>query len=126
MVIKAEKSGKQLIEFRGVNVSDILLNESIEQIIEKKIIQGNLIKSGVDTAAYNLAIKGVEFVTVKLNSSGEEERGSGFIATFGLAYLGIFLFLFLTLTTGQTLVRSLVEEKSNLSLIHISEPTRPY
>ncbi|MBL0331818.1 MAG: ABC transporter permease [Chlorobiota bacterium] len=113
VVIKAEKSGKQLIEFRGVNVSDILLNESIEQIIEKKIIQGNLIKSGVDTAAYNLAIKGVEFVTVKLNSSGEEERGSGFIATFGLAYLGIFLFLFLTLTTGQTLVRSLVEEKSN-------------
>ena len=89
------------------------MNESIEQIIEKKIIQGNLIKSGVDTAAYNLAIKGVEFVTVKLNSSGEEERGSGFIATFGLAYLGIFLFLFLTLTTGQTLVRSLVEEKSN-------------
>src|SRR5690606_5790493 len=48
---------------------------------------------------------------VKITEEGEDE--SSFLATFFVAYAGIILFMILILTTGQSLVRGLVEEKSN-------------
>lgn len=113
VVYGQQKNGKRKIEYRSINVSDMTVFERLESMIEIAVVRKDLLSAGIDTAIYNNATKGIDVSTIKLNSKGEEEKGGGFLASFGLAYLAIILFLFLTLTTGQTLVRSMVEEKSN-------------
>ncbi len=54
----------------------------------------------------------IEIKTIKLSKSGGEEE-SGFGQIFITAYLFIMMLMMLVLTSGQILVRSVIEEKSN-------------
>jgi ABC-2 type transport system permease protein len=56
--------------------------------------------------------KSVEVSTTKITKKGEE-KGVDFLETFFTSYVFIILLMFLILTTGQLLIRSLIEEKSN-------------
>jgi len=54
----------------------------------------------------------IDVRSIKVTGEGEEKE-SGFLETFFSAYVAIMMLMFLVLTSGQLLIRSVVEEKSN-------------
>jgi len=113
LVIQASDSlGTPQVIYRSPNPSNFRLISTFESAIGRLNTELRLREMGVDTAAFARITEDVELTTVKVSKQGEEESG-GFLATFFAGYAGSFLLMFLILTTGQSLVRSLVEEKSN-------------
>jgi ABC-2 type transport system permease protein len=53
-----------------------------------------------------------ELNTIKLSKTGEEEK-AGFAEVFFTSYIFLMMLFFLVLTSGQLLVRSVIEEKTN-------------
>lgn len=111
-IVIEDSAGTPKASFRSPNPSNIRLLSRFENAIEQINIQRHLKEIGVDTAVYDNLTQDIDLATVKVSNKGEEKSG-GFLATFLAAYAGSFLLMFLILTTGQSLVRSLVEEKSN-------------
>jgi ABC-2 type transport system permease protein len=54
----------------------------------------------------------IDIRAIKVSGEGEESE-SGFLETFFSAYVFIMMLMFLVLTSGQLLIRSVVEEKSS-------------
>jgi ABC-2 type transport system permease protein len=100
------------IEYRAENVGNIRDQERFSTMLEDVIIEGRLRAAGFDAKRIQDLTKKVDVKTFKISSGGEEEE-AGFAETFFSGYIFIMMLMFLVLTTGQMLVRSVVEEKSN-------------
>ncbi len=111
-IVIADSSGVLSASYRSPTPSNIRLLAKFENAIEQINVEQHLAELGVDTAAYANLVRDIDINPVKVDKQGGE-KSSGFVATFMAAYAGSFLLMFLILTTGQSLVRSLVEEKSN-------------
>ncbi|MCC7438345.1 MAG: ABC transporter permease [Armatimonadetes bacterium] len=111
-VVIRDSAGTVVASYRSTNPSNISLVSSFQRRIEKILNTERMIAAGIDTAAWSRANQPLEMETVKVTEKGGE-KSEGFLQTFFAAYIGIILFMILVLTTGQSLVRSLVEEKSN-------------
>lgn len=101
-----------VFEYRSENVSNIRIQERFTRLLEHILLEDRLQQVGLDTGAYNRIKTNVVFQAVKISEDGEEKQ-SGFEQTFFLGYIGILMIIFMVLTSGQLLVRSLLEEKSN-------------
>ncbi|MBK8911408.1 MAG: ABC transporter permease [Chlorobi bacterium] len=111
-VVIRDSAGVVVANYRSANPSNIRLVSSFENQIEKILNVERMVAAGIDTAAWGRANQSLTMETVKISEKGAE-KSEGFLQTFFAAYIGIILFMILVLTTGQSLVRSLVEEKSN-------------
>ena len=103
-------SGK--VEYRAENVSNIRVAERFSRTIEEVIVEQRLTKEGLDPARLKKLMADVNVKSIKVSGKGEEKE-SGFLETFFSAYIVIMMLMFLVLTSGQLLIRSVVEEKSN-------------
>ena len=103
-------SGK--VEYRAENVSNIRVAERFSRTIEEVIVEQRLTKEGLDPARLKKLMADVNVKSIKVSGKGEEKE-SGFLETFFSAYIVIMMLMFLALTSGQLLIRSVVEEKSN-------------
>lgn len=103
-------SGK--VEFRAENVGNIRVTERFSRTIEEVIVEQRLKGQGLDTTLIRKLIASVDIKSIKVSEKGEEKE-SGFLETFFSAYIVIMMLMFLVLTSGQLLIRSVVEEKSN-------------
>jgi ABC-2 type transport system permease protein len=103
-------SGK--VEFRAENVGNIRLGERFSRTIEEVIVEHRLRGEGLDPALVAKLIKSVDVRSIKVSEQGAEKE-SGFLETFFSAYIVMMMLMFLVLTSGQLLIRSVVEEKSN-------------
>jgi len=103
-------SGK--VEFRAENVGNIRVTERFSRTIEEVIVEHRLKGQGLDPAVIRKLIASVDIKSIKVSEKGEEKE-SGFMETFFSAYIVIMMLMFLVLTSGQLLIRSVVEEKSN-------------
>jgi ABC-2 type transport system permease protein len=103
-------SGK--VEFRAQNVGNIRDQERFSRIVEASIVENRLLKSGFDPQQIKKLTMKVDIKTIKISAKGEEKE-SGFLQTYFSGYIFIMLLMFLVLTSGQMLIRSVVEEKSN-------------
>ncbi len=99
------------VEFRAENVGNIRVIERFPRTIEEVIFEHRLISKGLDTAQIKKLIAHVDLKSMKVSESGEKE--SGLLETMASAYMMIMVLMFLVMTTGQILIRSVVEEKSN-------------
>ncbi len=99
------------VEYRSKNVSDIEKTERFEKGISDIINERKLTQAGLDANKVRELTRRAELKTVRVTQEGEKE--SGFLESFGLSYVFIILLMVMILSTGQILVRSLVEEKSN-------------
>lgn len=100
------------VSYRSPNPNDLQLVKSFKQGIEAILMEQRLVQAGLDTATYRRIKPDLQVGTVKVT----KERGaesSDSLATFLTAFAAVMLLFFLIMTTGQSLVRSLVEEKSN-------------
>ena len=111
-LVVRDSAGRMNATFRSLNPSNfrplLIFNDAINHIVTRH----RLVESGIDTGAYSRVAQEIEVNPLKVTEEGGSEAG-GFLQTFFSAYIGCILFMILILTTGQTLVRSLVEEKSN-------------
>ena len=103
-------SGK--VEYRSKNVGNIKLQERFARTIEEVVVEKRFRDQKVDPALMKKLMADVDIKSIKLSDKGEEKE-SGFLETFFSAYIVIMMMLFLVLTSGQLLIRSVVEEKSN-------------
>jgi len=101
-----------VVEYRSGNVGNIRLIERFTRTIEETMTERRLLARGFDPALIRQVNASVDIRSFKVSESGDE-RESGFIETFFGAYIFIFMLMFMVLTSGQLLIRSVVEEKSN-------------
>ena len=101
-----------VVEYRSENVGNIRLIERFTRTIEETITEQRLLARGFDPALIRQVNASVEIRSFKV-SEGGDERESGFLEAFFGAYIFIFMLMFMVLTSGQLLIRSVVEEKSN-------------
>lgn len=107
---KIEKERK--LSYYSPNVANVREIERIGNVIEKIIIEDQLRKNNVDIGKYREISKPLDTDLIKVTKDGKTET-SDFLTQFMGAYASLFLIIILITTTGQALVRSLLEEKSN-------------
>lgn len=84
----------------------------IENIINEIIFAKRIRQSGLQFEKIQSLKPEIILTSFKINEEGESSKAD-FLTTFFTSYVFIILFMILTLQTGQMLVRSVVEEKSN-------------
>lgn len=112
LVIDTSLLTSRKFQYVSENVSNFNDISRLESAVRNILITNELRQSGVDTSVVAEVTKPVDLETVKLSKEGKEEKteiGSGFI----LGYIFIIILAIFLLTSGQLLVRSVVEEKSN-------------
>ncbi|HTY10539.1 MAG TPA: ABC transporter permease [Bacteroidota bacterium] len=103
---------KGKIEYRSENVGNIRDQERFSKILEDVIIERRLEAKGYNSREIRGLSTDVDVKTIKVSSKGEEKE-SGFLETFFTGYIFIMMLFMLVMTSGQMLIRSLIEEKSN-------------
>ncbi len=103
-------SGK--VEYRSENVGNIRLVERFSRTLEEVVVELRARAQGYDPLEIKQLLTSVDVRSIKVSASGEEKE-SGFLQTFFSSYIFLMMLMFLVLTSGQLLIRSVVEEKSN-------------
>ncbi|MBI5645926.1 MAG: ABC transporter permease [Ignavibacteriae bacterium] len=99
------------VEYRARNVADIENISGLERAISEVITSHKLVKAGLDPRRVRELNRHANLRTVRISTEGEKE--SGFLESFGISYVFLLMLLIMILGSGQMLVRSMVEEKSN-------------
>jgi len=110
--VLTDSAGVVRVVYRSPNPSNERLVGTFENEIERVVTEQRLVEAGIDTTLYNRIQSPVDVSRLKITENGAGES-SGMGETFIVAYIGLLLLSMMILTTGQQLVRSLVEEKSN-------------
>ena len=111
-ILPSDVLEKGKIEYRAENVGNIREQERFSKILEEIIIERRLQAGGYDASAIKKLMTDVEIKTIKISKEGVEKE-SGFMETFFTGYIFIMMLMFLVLSSGQMLIRSVVEEKAN-------------
>ena len=99
------------VEYRSENVGNIRVTDRLTSSIRDLVVQRKLHERGIDPVFARELTTPLEMRTIKLSKSGEEESGFGEI--FFKAYIFMMMLVFMIMMSGQMLVRSMLEEKSN-------------
>ncbi len=99
-------------DYYSTNVGNFIDHGRFTQTIQELMTGVRLQERGIDPGIVSDVIKSVGFRTVRISPTGEE-REAGFMEIFWSAYLFIIIMMMLIATSGQILIRSVVEEKTN-------------
>ncbi len=99
-------------EYRSKSVGDIQLVENLQQALRLVLSERKGRSMGLEPAVIRALNVKVDLKQVKLSKTGEKED-TGFLQVFFTAYVFLFMLFLLIVTSGQLLVRSILEEKSN-------------
>ncbi len=100
------------IEYRAENVGNARDQNRFSKVLEDIIIDQRLKSGGYDAVTIRGLMTDVEVKTFKVSKTGDEKE-SGFMETFFTGYIFIMMLMFLVLSSGQMLIRSVIEEKAN-------------
>lgn len=101
-----------VIEYRSSVVGDFRVPLRIQETVKGILTEMRSGIMGVDPALVHRINVPLDVHTVKISKEGEEED-SGFEKVFFSSYIFLMMLFFLIVTSGQLLVRSVIEEKSN-------------
>ena len=99
-------------DYVSQNVSNFKEIERLQSVVKDIVVSDELQRNGVNSELVKEISKPIDLETVRLSKTGSAEKaeaGSG----FALGYIFIIVMALFILTSGQLLVRSVVEEKSN-------------
>ncbi len=105
-------SDKIKIEFRSRGSGSFDDISKIEEIFNKVKNKQLLRNAGVDSTVINSTMKYVAVNPIKIEENGKESSAD-FLTLFFSSFVFIMLLMMMILSTGNMLVRSLLEEKSN-------------
>jgi ABC-2 type transport system permease protein len=100
------------VEYRAENVGNVRDQERFSKTLKDIITERRLQQAGYNPATIKKLIADIDIKTIKVSKQGVEKE-SGFMETFFTGYIFIMLLMFLVISSGQLLIRSVVEEKSN-------------
>jgi ABC-2 type transport system permease protein len=100
------------IEYRSENIGNFKLTERLTGAVRDIVTERKLRERGLDPRLVKELTNPIALRTIKLSKTGEAEE-SGFEKVFFTAYVFMMMLFFLVMTSGQLLVRSILEEKSN-------------
>lgn len=100
------------VEYRAENVGNFRVVERFSRTMEEIIVAKRLSERGYDPGLVRKLTTNIDIRALKVTSEGRESE-SGFMETFFSAYIFIMMLMFMVMTSGQLLIRSVVEEKSN-------------
>jgi ABC-2 type transport system permease protein len=112
LIIDRDYLNDSVFEYRSTNVGDIRLTEQLSETVREFVRKNRLSAKGLDPKFIQELTKPLTLRTIKITKSGKEEE-SGFTQIFFTGYIFMMMMFILVLTTGQILVRSMLEEKSN-------------
>lgn len=112
LVIPGAPLTDTLVEYRSQNIGNIRVTEQLLGALRELIVEKKLQQQGIDPVLIKKLTRPVEMKTIKISKSGQEEE-SGFEQAFFTAYGFMMMMFVLVITSGQLLVRSMLEEKSN-------------
>jgi ABC-2 type transport system permease protein len=101
-----------MVEYRSENLGSFKDLRRFEEKINAIRIQNELDEKEFDPAIAALVQNNVEIQQIKIESSGKEGK-QDFLVVFFSAFIFIILLMMMVIYSGQMLVRSLIEEKSN-------------
>jgi ABC-2 type transport system permease protein len=99
-------------DYRSCNVGNLKVTENLQRTLRDLIVSQKLKAEGIDPGMVKDLTRSLELKTIKVSKSGKEEE-SGFGQVFFTAYIFMMMMFILIMTSGQMLVRSMLEEKSN-------------
>lgn len=111
LVVTPKVYADKQVEFRSNNLGMVRMFEHISITLRDILFERELQAAGVDLTKIRKLTRSVELKTYKITAEGEEEEG--FETAFASAYIFMMMMFFLVVTSGQLLVRSIVEEKTN-------------
>jgi ABC-2 type transport system permease protein len=108
----SEVQDSYALEYRTTNTGNIQNIKTFERIFNEVRISNQLISSGVSREIMKDIFNNTELKTIRLDEHGKESE-SGFLEIYFSSLVFIMLLIFIILSSGGMLIRSLVEEKSN-------------
>ncbi len=112
LVIDSTIYSKRQFQYVSENVSNFRDLDQLQSAVKEQLTVSFLQANGVNPKLVMEATKPVDLETVKLSKEGKTEKtGAG--ANLITGYIFIVLMAIFVLTSGQLLVRSVIEEKSN-------------
>jgi len=100
------------VDYHSLNVGNFRVTERLSKTLRDVVVEKKLLTQGLDPVRIKELTRQIDLRTIKLSKSGKEEE-SGFEQAFFSSYVFMMMMLFLVMTSGQLLVRSMLEEKSN-------------
>jgi len=100
------------VQYRSESIGSFDDIRRFEDIINKIRVQNELKAKGIDPEIADVLEKKINIEQIKIEKSGEEGK-QNFMLVFLSAFVFILLLMMMVIYSGQMLVRSLIEEKSN-------------
>jgi ABC-2 type transport system permease protein len=101
-----------VIEYRSRSVGDFRLGARMEETLKGILAERRVMAMGLDPKVLKELAVNLNVHMVKLTKGGEREE-AGFEKVFFSAFIFLMMMFFLIATSGQILVRSVIEEKAN-------------
>jgi ABC-2 type transport system permease protein len=99
-------------EYYSTNVGNVRDHTRFSQTIQEIVTGIRLKERGLESSVVDDVLKNIGLRTIRISPSGEE-RESDFLEIFWSAYIFIVVMMMMIATSGQILIRSVVEEKTN-------------
>ena len=100
------------VEYRSKSIGNFKDNQRFSDAFNAARIERKLKAEGINPKIMDYISKNVDLKPIKIEESGKESHAD-FLTTFFTAFIFIMLLFMMIIYSGQMLVRSLVEEKSN-------------
>ncbi len=100
------------IEYRSQSAGNFRDEDRIESAFNKIRIRIKLLNEKVSQDLINVVTKKINLDAIKIEENGKEGKND-FLVIFFSSFIFILLLMMMTIYSGQMLVRSLIEEKSN-------------
>ncbi len=101
-----------IAEYRSGSIGNFRDIKRFEEVLNKIRIRKELLNSGIDPEMISSLQKNIEIEQIRIEESGKEGK-QDFLIVFFSSFLFIILLMMMVIYSGQMLVRSLIEEKSN-------------
>jgi len=112
ILIEHGNTDSMSMQFRSENFGSFQDLRRFEEKINKIRVNHELMKKGIDPEIAGIFQNNVEIEQIKIEKSGKEGK-QDFLVVFFSAFIFILLLMMMVIYSGQMLIRSLIEEKSN-------------
>lgn len=111
-IVGGAGAADSVVEYRARSVGDFRIGVRMEETLKGIFAERRVLAMGLDPRLLKELAVDLNIHMVKLSKQGEREE-AGFEKVFFSAFIFLMMMFFLIATSGQILVRSVIEEKSN-------------
>jgi len=111
-VVDGDAAPDSVVEYRSRSVGDFRVGIRMQETLKGIVAERRVLAMGLDPRVLKELVVNLDVRMVKLSKAGEKEE-AGFEKIFFSAFVFLMMMFFLIATSGQILVRSVIEEKAN-------------